>query len=400
MSTLDAVAMAFSALATQRRRTLLSLLGVSVGVAAVVLLTALGQGARTFVEAQFEGIGTSVLAIAPGKVETFGGLPGIGNSTSDLTLDDALALQRRLPGVRATAPLVVGVDEVQYGSLSRSAIVLGASHEMAKVRGLELAYGAFLPAGDWERGENVVVLGARTARELFGAENALGRQIRIGDWRLRVLGVLESRGVHMGADLDESAFVPVALAMRMFDRRSLFRILLMLNAADGLDRAREVARSVLIERHGREDFTLITPDAVLGSLTRILTVLTLALSSIAAISLGVAGLGIMNVMLVSVSERRSEIGLLRAIGAARAQIVALFLLEAALLSVAGGALGVALGWALSRAARELYPEFESSPPPWAIAAALGVALLVGLVFGVLPARNAARLDPALALSRR
>lgn len=396
----DAAAFAVGALATQKRRTLLSLLGVSVGVAAVVLLTALGQGARAFVEAQFEGIGTSVMVVVPGKVETFGGLPGIGNSTSDLTLDDAAALQRALPGLRSSAPLVIGVDDVQHQARSRSAMVLGTSQEMLELRGLKLAYGSFLPAGDWSRGENVVVLGARTARELFGAENVLGKQIRIGDWRLRVLGVLEERGVHMGADLDEAAFVPVATAMRMFDRRSLFRILLMLNSNEGLEPARDVVRSVLIERHGREDFTLITPDAVVGSLTRILTALTLALSGIAAISLGVAGLGIMNVMLVAVSERRAEIGLLRAIGAGRPQIVALFVLEAALLSAAGGVLGVAAGWALSRAARGFYPQFEASPPAWAVLAAVGVALLVGVVFGVLPARNAARLDPVLALSRR
>jgi putative ABC transport system permease protein len=396
----DALSLAFGALASQRRRTLLSLLGVTVGVAAVVLLTALGQGARSFVEAQFAGIGTNVLAIVPGKVKTAGGLPGIGNTTSDLTLADAQALRRALPHAQSAAPLVVGVEDVQFEARSRNAAVLGTTSEMLEIRGLRVAYGSFLPQGDWERGENVVVLGAKTARELFGGESGLGSRVRIGDWRLRVIGVLEHRGLHMGANLDEAAFVPAATAMRMFDRRSLFRVLLMLRSPAELERARVVADRILRERHGREDFTLITPDAIIGSLTKILGVLTLALTGIAAISLGVAGIGIMNVMLVSVSERRAEIGLLRAIGAARVHIVTLFLLEAALLSVAGGVLGVALGWVLAGMARGFFPTFEAVPPGWAIGAALGVALVVGLGFGVFPARNAARLDPVLALSKR
>jgi putative ABC transport system permease protein len=400
MRAFDALALAAGALTSQRRRSLLSLLGVTVGVAAVVLLTALGQGARSFVEAQFSGIGTNVLAVVPGKVKTAGGLPGIGNTTSALTIADAQALQRALPRAQAAAPLVLGAEDVRFGARARNAAVLGTTFEMLEIRGLRVAYGEFLPTGDWERGENVVVLGAKTALELFGGESGLGEQVRIGDWRLRVIGVLESRGMHMGADLDEAAFVPVSTAMRMFDRNSLFRVLLMLRSPAELEHARVVADHLLRERHGREDFTLVTPDAIIGSLTKILGVLTLALSGIAAISLGVAGIGIMNVMLVSVSERRAEIGLLRAIGATRAHVVALFLLEAALLSVAGGLFGVAFGWLLSLVARGLFPTFETTPPGWAIGAALAVALLVGLGFGVFPARNAARLDPVLALSKR
>lgn len=395
----DAIGFAAGALTTQTRRTILSLLGVSIGVAAVVLLTALGEGARGYVAAQFAGIGTNVLAVVPGKVKT-GGMPPIGNTTTDLSIADAQALVRALPRARAAAPLVVGLDEVAHGSRARSAMLAGTTAEMLEIRGLELASGEFLPEGDWDRGGNVVVLGARTASELFPGESPLGAQVRVGDWRLRVIGVLQERGMHMGSNLDEAVFVPVATGMRMLDRSSLFRVLLMLRSTDDIEPARRTVDRVLRERHGREDFTLITPDAVIGALTQILSVLTLALSGIAAISLGVAGIGIMNVMLVSVSERRAEIGLWKAVGAARRQVVGLFLLEASLLSGAGGLIGVGLGWLLAASARGLFPSFPASPPAWAAAAAFATAIVVGLLAGALPARSAAKLDPVVALSKR
>lgn len=395
----DAIGFAAGALATQRRRTLLSLLGVSIGVAAVVLLTALGEGARGFVAAQFEGIGTNVLAVVPGKVKT-GGLPAVGNTTTDLSIADAVALRRALPRARESAPLVVGIDEVAYGSRARSAMLLGTTSGMLEIRGLSIASGSFLPEGDWDRGANVVVLGSRTAAELFPGESPLGAQVRVGDWRLRVIGVLSERGLHMGANLDEAVFVPVATGMRMLDRSSLFRVLLMLRSPDDVEPARRTVDALLRDRHGRDDFTLITPDAVIGALTRILTVLTLALSGIAAISLGVAGIGIMNVMLVSVSERRAEIGLWKAVGAAPAQVVWLFLLEAALISGTGGLFGAGLGWLLAGATRGVFPTFPAQPPLWAVGAALATSVVVGVVAGSLPARSAARLDPVVALSRR
>lgn len=395
----DAIGFAAGALTTQTRRTILSLLGVSIGVAAVVLLTALGEGARGYVAAQFAGIGTNVLAVVPGKVKT-GGMPPIGNTTTDLSIADAQALVRALPRARAAAPLVVGLDEVAHGSRARSAMLAGTTAEMLEIRGLELASGEFLPEGDWDRGGNVVVLGARTASELFPGESPLGAQVRVGDWRLRVIGVLQERGMHMGSNLDEAVFVPVATGMRMLDRSSLFRVLLMLRSTDDIEPARRTVDRVLRERHGREDFTLITPDAVIGALTQILSVLTLALSGIAAISLGVAGIGIMNVMLVSVSERTREIGLLKSLGARDAQIRTVFLAEAVLLSTTGGLAGLAIGWLVVRAIPLLFPSFHPAPPGWAVLSAVAVSVGVGAVFGLLPAAQATRLDPLSALSKR
>jgi putative ABC transport system permease protein len=398
MTTREVVAFSARALAGHRLRSGLSLLGVAIGIAAVVLLTALGEGARRYVLEQFALIGSNFVGVIPGRVETTGALPGMGGAPNDLTLADARALERRLPGAQKVVPLVVATDAVSHGERSRSVVVVGSTTDFRELRRLHVAQGIFLPAGEAERGASVVVLGSRLARELFPEGGAVGRPVRVGDRRCRVIGVLAPRGEQLGMDLDEVAILPVATAMRIFDRSSLFRILIEARPGTPIDRLREEARAVLVDRHGEEDVTLITEDAVMSSLSAILAVLTLALVAIAAISLGVAGIGIMNVLLVSIAERRAEIGLLRAVGASRLQVRAVFLVEAALLSTAGGLVGLALGWAGTRLLVRLYPALPASPPLWAVAAALAVSVGLGALFGWLPARRATRLDPIAALA--
>jgi putative ABC transport system permease protein len=217
---------------------------------------------------------------------------------------------------------------------------------------------------------------------------------------MRVVGVLGQRGVQLGVDMDDVVIIPVATAMRLFNRRSLFRILIEVRAHSDLDAARDKVLRTLTERHGEEDVTIITQDSVVSTLSAILDTLTLALAGIASVSLSVAGIGIMNVMLVSVSERTREVGLLKAVGAGRRQIVAVFLAEAALLSTVGGVFGLTIGWAAVRILVGIYPDLPASPPAWAVIAALSVSLVVGITFGVLPARRAAGLDPIAALARR
>jgi putative ABC transport system permease protein len=246
----------------------------------------------------------------------------------------------------------------------------------------------------------VAVLGETTARELFPGENPLGRIVRVDGWRMRVVGVLAPRGTQMGLDIDDIVIVPVATGMRLLNRASLFRIVLEVRAYADLDATGRRVVEILKERHGEEDVTVLTQDSVVSTLGEILGTLTLVLVAIASISLSVAGIGIMNVMLVSVSERTNEVGLLKALGVARRQIVAVFLTEAALLSVAGGLLGVATGWIGVRVVVGLYPDLPAAPPLWAVASAVATALGMGIVFGVLPARRAARLDPVAALQRR
>jgi putative ABC transport system permease protein len=396
----DLLAFATRALRGHRLRTGLSLLGVAIGVAAVVTLTALGEGARLYVVGQFASVGTNLLIVVPGRTETTGGMPGMGGVPNDLTLEDARAVLRGVPEIEKAAPIVMGTETVAFGERRRQVALVGGTHEMLEVRRLGIASGRFLPPLEWDRSSPVAVLGQKSAAELFPGRDPVGEIVRVGDWRMRVIGVLASRGQQLGVDMDDVAIVPVATAMKMLNRRSLFRLLLQVRTHADLDRARERVVRLIAERHGEEDVTGITQDAVLGAFTSILGALTLALAGIASVSLAVAGVGIMNVMLVSVSERTREIGLLKALGAGRRQILLAFLAEAVLLSTAGGLLGLLVGWLGVRVLVAVYPALPATPPPWAVVAAFSLSVAVGALFGVLPARRATRLDPVAALSGR
>jgi putative ABC transport system permease protein len=372
---------------------------MTIGVAAVVVLTALGEGARRYVIGEFASIGSNLLIVMPGRTETAGAIPGIGGAPHDLTLEDAEAI-RRLPGVVRVSPLVVGTETVAHGERRRQVAVMGANADMLELRRLEMARGRFLPPLEWRRGAPVVVLGAGLARELFPGEEPIGQAVRVGGWRLKVIGVLAPKGVQLAVDMDEVAVVPVATGMRLFDRSSLFRVMVEARSHRELETLAPRVLATLSRRHGEEDVTVLTQQAVLASFERILLALTLAVGAIAAISLAVAGLLIMNVMLVSVAERTVEIGLLKALGAQGGQIQAVFLLEALLLSAAGALVGLLVGWGGVALMVQLYPNFPATAPPWAQAAGLGTALVAGVLFGVLPARRASRLEPVAALARR
>jgi putative ABC transport system permease protein len=395
----DLLRFAGGGLRGHRLRTFLSLLGVSIGVASVILLTSLGEGARLFITGEFTSLGSNLLIFVPGKTETAGLAPLVSTAPHDLTLEDARALSPRVPALRRVAPLVVGTAPVRSGERSREVTVVGTTREMLEIRHLKMSIGRFLPADQPDAA--VCVIGARVQRELFPDENPLGKLVRIGEWRFRVIGVIAPRGMSIGMDLDEVVEIPVHTGLRLFNRSSLFRILAEVSSHDEVERARSRVIEVLKERHaGEEDVTVLTQDAVLSTFDQILRALTAALVGIAAISLGVAGLGIMNVMLVSVSERTAEIGLLKAVGVTQAQVVAVFLVESAILATTGGVLGFLAGVGAGPLIQQFYPEFPIQPPAWGMPAALGVSCSVGLIFGILPARNASRLDPVMALMRR
>lgn len=401
MSAADLLHFALRALGGHRLRTALSLVGMAIGVAAVVALTALGEGARRYVIDQFASIGSNLLLVTPGKTETTG-IPGMASATThDLTLEDAWAIERSIPEAEEVAPMVTGTETVSHGARRRQVAVAGSSHSFMRVRQLEIGRGEFLPDEEVSRGRPVVVLGSKVARELFPGQEPVGQVVRIGGWRMRVVGVLAPRGVQLGLDVDDVVIVPVVTAMKMFDRRSLFRIMIKVRGSADLDTVKGKVVRLLTERHdGEEDVTVLTQDAVVSTFSSILGALTLALGAIAGISLTVAGIGIMNVMLVSVSERTREVGLLRAVGVARRQIMAVFLTEAAMLSAAGGLIGLAIGWLAVRILVGVFPALPASPPTWAVVAALALSLGVGVLFGWLPARRAARLDPVHALAGR
>jgi len=402
MKAVDVLRFAWVSLRGYPSRTLLMVLAMAIGVGAVVILTALGEGARRYVVDQFASLGTNLVIVFPGRSETAGMAGGmfLGQTPRDLTLDDALALTRSR-AVRRIAPLQVGSALISYAGRSRETPVIGSTSEWLAIRKMQIVQGTFLPAGDPRSATPVCVIGATVRDELFGSEPAVGRLVRIGDRRFRVVGVLASQGQHLGFNTDEMVIVPVASAQSLFNTNSLLRILIEARSRDELDLTKREIASIIQARHeGELDVTVVTQDAVLATFDRVLRALTLAVGGIAAISLGVAGILIMNVMLIAVSQRTRESGLLKAVGGAPRQIRLLFFAEAVVLSAIGAAAGLGLGLAGNAVIVRLYPVLPAVPPVWAVAAAIATAIATGVVFSILPARRAARLDPVTALSRR
>jgi len=382
-------------------RTALSVLAMSIGVAAVVILTALGDGARRYVVGQFSAIGTNLVIVLPGRSGTGGFNPANAITTTprDLTIDDAGSL-RRASAVSRVAPLIVGTSEISFGGKLREIMVAGSTSDFIPIRNFELAQGRGLPDEDWNRGSSVAIIGNKIREELFGNEPAVGQLIRVGDRRLRVIGVLKAVGQGLGMNTDELVIVPAALAQAMFNTNTLFRILVEARSREAIPEAKEQVMEILKQRHrGEEDVTVITQDAVLVTFDKLLGALTLGVAGIAAISLAVAGILVMNVMLVAVTQRTGEIGLLKALGAPARTIRLAFLTEAAMLSTVGAVVGYLLGQLGAFALRQAFPVFPAYPPDWAVIAGLSTALGTGLLFGVMPARRAARLDPVQALMK-
>ncbi|NCF83529.1 MAG: FtsX-like permease family protein [Proteobacteria bacterium] len=401
MTARDVLIYAAGSVLGYRARTLLTLLAMGIGVASVVMLTALGEGARRFVTGEFQSLGTHLLIVLPGRSETTGGPPPLlGETPRDLTLEDALAIERSR-AVRLIAPIAVGSAGVSYREREREVMILGSTAAFLDVRRLKMSTGRFLPAGDPRRSSPLCVLGAKLKNELFGAEPAIGRWVRIGDRRFRVAGTLASEGHSIGVDLGDIVIVPVAAAQALFDSYSLFRILVEARSEDAIPKAGEDIRRIIRQRHeGEDDVTVITQDAVVATFDKIFTALTLTVAGIASISLVVAGILIMNVMLVAVSQRTSEGGLLKALGASSGAVLRVFLAEATILSLVGAAAGVAAGYVVIELIDQAYPLLSLAAPLWAVASAVLVALITGVLFGVLPARRAAKLDPVAALSGR
>lgn len=402
MTPADTLRFASRAAVAYPLRTALMVLAMSIGVAAVVVLTALGDGARRYVVDEFASLGANLIIVLPGRTETGGVNPGsfITGTPRDLTVADAAALTRA-PLVHRVAPLSVGNSEIAVGGKLREVMVLGTTSDYAGIRLLDLNQGRFLPPEADKQASAVAVIGSLIRKELFGSEPAVGRMIRVGDRRLRVIGVLAPAAKGLGMSHDELVIVPVATAQAMFNTNTLFRIMAEASSREALAPAqRQIEHILQARRDGELDVTLITQDAILGTFDRILGALTLAVAGIAGISLAVAGILVMNVMLVAVTQRTGEIGLLKALGASTTDIRNAFIVEALLLSLAGAAAGYGLGQAGAWVIRLLWPVLPAWPPDWAVIAGVGTALATGLVFGVMPARRAARLDPVQALSRR
>ncbi|MBS4019303.1 MAG: ABC transporter permease [Dechloromonas sp.] len=392
----DAIRLAARAVTAQRLRSFLTLLGIAVGIASVILLTSIGEGIHRYVLGEFSQFGTNVVTIAPGKTKTGGAPSGLPSSARPLTLEDAQSLAR-LPHVVAVTPNIKGNAEIQGNGRTRRTLISGVTADSAAVFRLAARSGQYLPADDAGNARAFVVLGAKLKEELFGADNALGQRIRIGGLQFRVIGIMEAKGQFLGIDLDDTAFIPAARAQELFNREGVDEInVAVAENAPSAAVASQIRRH-LIERHGREDFTIVTQEEMLKTLSNILNVLTLAVGALGGISLLVGGVGIVTIMTIAVTERTGEIGLLVALGARRRTILGLFLGEAIALSALGGALGLLLGIGLAQLIHLLVPALPVHTPLSFVLLAEGIAIAIGLAAGVLPARRAARLDPVEAL---
>jgi len=392
----DQLRLTSSAILAQRTRSLLTGLGIAVGIAAVVLLTAIGEGVQRFVMQEFTQFGTNLLAISPGKTETFGMSGAVVSNVRPLSLDDAQALER-IPQIRAVVPFVQGNAQVEANGRTRRTMVFGTGPEVPDVWSIEPAVGRFLPADPWRRARPFAVLGAKLQQELFGSQSPLGERIRIGGETYRVIGSMQPKGQMLGFDLDDTVYIPVARAMAMFDRESLMEVDVLYVPGTEAGELAERVKQLLKQRHGSEDFTIVTQDQMLEVLGSVLEILTMAVGALGAVSLLVGGIGILTIMTISVSERRAEVGLLRALGCNRRQILWLFLNEAMALGLAGGAAGMVLGiggaWLLAALVPGLPVQIA-----WDYAfLALAIALITGIVAGVVPALRAADLNPVEAL---
>jgi putative ABC transport system permease protein len=396
MRSADLARLTGGSVVAQRLRALLTALGIGVGVAAVVLLTSIGEGVRQFVVAEFTQFGTNIVGITPGRTQTMGGSIGVFGTVRPLTIDDAESL-RRMPYVTASVPVVQGNAEVEGNGRKRRVTVYGVGHEFADAFRFEVASGTFLPADDPRAPRNLAVLGAKMKQQLFGDANALGANVRVGSERYRVIGVMRAKGTMIGFDLDDTVYVPAARALELFNRDSLFEIDVLYEETAPVDEVVAGIQRVLVARHGDEDFTVTTQQQMLDTLGSVLGVLTFAVAALGSISLLVGAVGIFTIMTIAVRERTAEVGLLRALGAGRRQVLALFLAEAIVLSLLGGlaglAFGVAVAWLLGEAVSQLPVSFST---PF-MGLALGLSVAIGLVAGILPAMSAAKLDPVEAL---
>ena len=392
----DLIKLATSSFFAYRLRSFLTGLGIAVGIAAVILLTSIGEGLHQFVLSEFSQFGTNLINIQPGKTQTHGTNVGMFGSVRPLSIEDAMAL-RRLPDIEHVTPGVQGNAEVRANGKTRRTIVSGVGYEMTLIFNMKVQTGSFLPDDDPGQARAFVVLGSRIREELYAGINPLGSYLRVGGQRYRVIGVMAPKGQVLGFDLDDAVYIPAARALELFNRAGLIDIHVSYNANAELKGVVNSIARLLEERHGREDFTLTPQEKALEVLGSVLDVITFAVGALGGISLLVGGVGILTIMTMAVTERTAEIGLLRALGARETQVLMLFLLEAMLLSALGGLSGLTLGFGIAQLLHLLFPALPVHTPWLYAALALLSAASIGLAAGVMPALRAARLDPVEAL---
>jgi putative ABC transport system permease protein len=387
----EAWRVALDALRANRLRSVLTMLGVVIGVGAVVALVAIGTGTKQLIERQVEGLGSNLLIVVPGRLE-----PGAAPTSSPLTMDDVEVVDRVVGDRSRVAVTISSGETVRAGSRSAFTSMQGVLETTPSVFVRRLDRGTYLTRTDVTTARRVAVLGAGVARELFADRDPIGRQITIGGVRFRVVGTFEALGQSLGVDRDNEVHVPVTAAQRLLGTGRIDGLAIRAPDRDTIDQLGAAVVAALVKRHPDTDFSAVTQEQILGVLGSILGVLTGVLAAIAGISLLVGGVGVSNIMLVSVRERTREIGLRKAVGARPRDIGVQFLLEAVLLTTTGGVLGMALGITAALVVDKLSP-VPAAVTWWSLALAFGVSAGVGIIFGVVPAQRAGRLDPVVAL---
>jgi putative ABC transport system permease protein len=400
MNPFEYLRVALDSVGQNKVRSLLTMLGVIIGVMSVILLVALGEGAQKFVETEFAGMGTNILMVTPGKQETSGMMPIFAGSFRKLTYQNAKQIDLRARGVKNVSPVVLGAGRVRFGEKRRDTMIIGAVPAFLKVRNLQVGQGRFITDQDIQKHRNVCVLGTTVKQEIFGDEVAVSKQVSINRRKHIVVGVMEPKGMMLGLNMDDLTIVPLSSGQQMFHggEDQLHQILVQANSPDEIEVAMESTREILTEEHDYvEDFTITDQKSMMDTFGKIFLALKVMLAGIASISLLVGGIGIMNIMLVSVRERTREVGIRKAVGATRSDVGFQFAIESITISAIGGVIGVLAAFGSAFAIRLFFPQFPVYCSTWAIVTAFLFSLSVGVFFGAYPAYKAASVDPVEAL---
>jgi putative ABC transport system permease protein len=398
MDVIEVVKVSKDNILINRGRAFLTVLGVIIGVAAVILMVSIGEGARKYIKDEFSSLGSNILIVVPGKTAKEGGSHMGTSVVRKLTYDDAMMIKRRSRYIEAAVPVIVGTSLIKYKGQSRYTYVAGVGEDYFSARNLAIDSGRFINKTEVDLKRHVVVLGRTVKKDVLGNVNPLGALIRVGESKYRVIGLMAPKGVTLGFDIDDIVFIPVTAAMELFDTDSLFNITVKVRNESDIPKAKKDIKNILIRRHaGEEDFTILSQDEMLSVMEKVFKIMTAVLAGIASISLIVGGIGIMNIMLVSVKERTREIGLRKAVGAKNRDILFQFLAESVVLSLIGGIIGISLGVSLSWLIPLFVPFLPTKLSLWTVVVAFLFSAGVGIFFGVYPAGKAAALDPINAL---
>ena len=393
--------MAVNALLANKLRSLLTMLGIIIGVGAVIAMVSIGMGVRTSVADSFASLGSNMLIVMPGSANT-GGVRGKAGSRKSLKYDDAKAIESKIKGIDYVSPSVTGTYQVVNGNLNWNTTVEGVTPELMQIRSLKVENGSFITANDMAKRSRVAVIGPTVASNLFGTENPIGKNIRIHNQPFKVIGLTAEKGQSIGQDQDDVIYIPITTAQeRMLAITYVQAINIQVSSPERMNQVQADVENLLRQRHhirhgAEDDFTVRNMTSLMESFTENTNMITLLLGSIAGISLLVGGIGIMNIMMVSVTERTREIGIRKALGATSSNVLMQFMIESMVIGIVGGVIGITLGVSLSKAIGSfggLTTTIEFLP----VLVSFSFAVGIGLFFGIYPARKAARLDPIDAL---